>query len=240
VASRTRQFGLGGVLFLLGFLGAAALLQERLLERELPGRREALEALVARRAAAVRDLGRATRALEDELARVRNEAAADSGELRSLIAEVDRLSAVGGLEALRGPGLVLTVSDSRHAPVTREEARDFRIQDVDLQALLNAVWRAGAEAVAVNGRRVVATTAVRQAGDRILVNYAPVASPYRLVVIGDAPSLARRVARSEAARRFQVWGEVYGLGFDLRTGTDLHVPALGPPPNLDYASPERR
>ena len=238
-SSGRAQLGLAAVLFLLGFLASAALVQERLRERELPVQREALETLVARRQEAIRELARATRTLEDGLTAARTEAATGSAKLRELARRVEEAGALAGVHPMQGPGLVVTVADSHRVPATREETRDFRIQDVDLQALVNALWQAGAEAVALNGRRVISTTAVRQAGARILVNYGAVASPYRLVALGDPDILRAGLRASETGRRFEVWGQVYGLGFGVKSSNDLRVAALGSTPELHYASPER-
>jgi uncharacterized protein YlxW (UPF0749 family) len=134
--------------------------------------------------------------------------------------------------------VTITLSDSPRAPATRADSADLAIQDADLQLVVNELWRAGAEAVAVNGRRVVSTTAIREAGGAILVNYGAVASPYRVVALGRAESLARRLTGSQVARRFQVWTQVYGLGFDVSTVSSLRVPALSGIPVLSAAAPE--
>ena len=232
------QRGLAVVLLLLGFLVSAAFVQQRIRERELPERTEALRALVAQRQGAIQRLLAQARRLDAELRQVEDDVGRGSAELRELLAEVDRLRAGAGLAALRGPGVVVTMEDSRRAPATRADQADLRIQDVDLQLLVNELWRAGAEAVAVNGRRVVSTTAIREAGGAILVNYGPVVSPYRVVALGRADTLARRLSASETSRRFQVWTQVYGLSFDVATVSTLRVPALPGVPALTSAVPE--
>ncbi|MDQ4005084.1 MAG: DUF881 domain-containing protein, partial [Actinomycetota bacterium] len=149
---------------------------------------------------------------------------------------IDRLRARAGLAAARGGGLVVDVADSSEAPTTRGEVTDFRIQDVDLRQIANALWRAGAEAIAINGQRVVATTAVREAGGTILVNFSPVTSPYRISAVGDPTEMRARLDQGEVIRQFDVWEQVYGLGFSIRSASELTLP--GVETQLSWARPE--
>ncbi len=108
---------------------------------------------------------------------------------------------------------------------------------MDLQLVVNALWRAGAEAIAVNGRRVIGTTAIRKAGSAILVNYRAVSSPYRIVALGDPEALNRRLTESEIAERFDVWTDVYELGFTVERVDVLVAPALQGLQDLRWAAP---
>lgn len=230
--------GLALVMALLGFLVASAFLQERLRERAEPAQREELRALIEGRRSTIRDLSEEVASLSGRLARAQAEAARGSEEVRAVVRRVEQLEGVAGLSGLQGPGVVVELSDSDERPRTPEEESDLRIQDLDLQLVVNALWEAGAEAVAVNGRRVVATTAIRKAGQVILVNYRSVASPYRVVALGDPDSLARYLLASEIAQRFDVWRDVYGLGFSVAREDRLFVPPLGGRPELRWATPE--
>jgi uncharacterized protein YlxW (UPF0749 family) len=225
------------VLLVLGFLVSTGFVQERLRERQLPSRRQELEALVRQRQAEVRDLSAEVGELSDRLAGIQDRVALGSSRVREIVEEAEMLSAAAGVAGARGPGVVVELADSPRAPSTQGEAADLRIQDVDLQLVVNTLWQAGAEAVAVNGRRVVSTTAIRQAGGTILVNYRAVTSPYRLVAIGDADVLHERMTRSEVAERFGVWTEIYGLRFSVEEVVEASVPALRGVPDLQWARP---
>ena len=111
-----------------------------------------------------------------------------------------------------------------------------RIQDRDLQSLVNALWAAGAEAVSIGGQRLAPTTTIRAAGEAILVDLRPVQSPYTIAAVGDPGTLLPRFADSEAARRFQSYTGLYGIQFTVRAANDLRLPAATDP-DLRYASP---
>jgi uncharacterized protein YlxW (UPF0749 family) len=104
---------------------------------------------------------------------------------------------------------------------------DCRIQDVDLQLAVNALFGLGAEAVAVNGERVIATTAIRGAGRAILVNYRVLTPPYVVEAVGDRERLAREFAGTAIAGDFEAWKSRYGLGFGWEPASDLILPAYG-------------
>ena len=85
--------------------------------------------------------------------------------------------------------------------------------DRDLQTVVNGLWAAGAEAVAVNGQRLTALSAIRSAGDAILVDYRPLTRPYVVTAIGDPATLqaaVRRGARRPALRTLQ---QTYGIRY---------------------------
>lgn len=233
----SRGVGLAILLGAFGLLLGTGLVQGRLREERAPEERQDLARLIQARRATIAELSREVDRLSDRVRRIEDEASAGSGAVRRLTAGVARLRDLTGLAPATGPGLVVELGDSDREPRTREELTDLRIQDVDLQMVVNALWAAGAEAVTINGRRVVATTAIRKAGSAILVNYRAVSSPYRVIALGDPAGLAARLGSSEIAERFAVWRDVYGLGYRVTKGDTLHAPALRGARELRFAQP---
>jgi uncharacterized protein YlxW (UPF0749 family) len=228
---------LPAILMILGFLVAAAVAQERVREERQPEQVAELLDLIQARRQAIASLASETQTLGRRLDQVRATAGQDSAELRVMLERLERAEALAGVAPAAGSGLVVEVADSRDVPRTRGDVTDLRIQDVDLRLIVNALWRAGARAVAVNGRRVVSTTAIREAGDTILVNFSPVSSPYRVSAVGDPAALRSRLVESEIGRQFGVWEQVYGLGFHVRSAAEISVPGLGADAELSWASP---
>jgi uncharacterized protein YlxW (UPF0749 family) len=232
-----RGVGLAAVLALFGFLVATGLVQERMRQAGSPQRVAELARLVEARRATIDRLGSRVERLSAELGRLREDAGEGSRAVRGVVDRVEALRGRAGVETLRGPGIVVQLADSPQHPRTREEVTDFRIQDADLRVVVNALWRAGAEAIAVNGRRLASTTAIRKAGTVILVNYRAVSSPYRVAAIGEPRALRERLLASEIAERFEVWRDVYGLGFEVREEAVVEVGGLPGLPELTYAEP---
>ncbi|BFU44345.1 DUF881 domain-containing protein [Krasilnikovia sp. MM14-A1004] len=170
------------------------------------------------------------------------------------VARLRDLEAATGLASVHGPGAKITIGDGPTAvnPVTGKQSNDARVRDSDLQLAANALWAAGAEAIAINGQRLTATSTIRQAGEAILVDFRPVASPYEVVAIGP-DSLADEFRDGYAGRFFRELVARYGMSFDatgvhdvtLDAATELKLrvavpstpPVSGDPPSPGPDSP---
>lgn len=137
-----------------------------------------------------------------------------------------------GTVAAKGPGIVVTVADG---PDAATDPAAF-VQDSDLQGVVNALWSSGAEAIAINGQRLTATTAIRSAGSAILVDLVGVAGPYEVTALGNRNDLETGLARSSAAQQLSTLGSQYGIKTSVSTREDLVVPA-GPTRVLFSAQP---
>jgi uncharacterized protein YlxW (UPF0749 family) len=125
---------------------------------------------------------------------------------------------------------VVTVDDA-HGATAQDDGHIF---DQDLQRLVNGLWASGATAVAINGERMTATTAIRFAGDAILVDYRPLSRPYTVTALGDPRGMDTSFAGSPAARFFRTLKAAFGIRFDIRQEDSVRLPAA-PAPSLRYA-----
>ena len=123
----------------------------------------------------------------------------------AISAELGRLTAATGAEAMTGPGVTLTLDDALESgvgggsdPRNSTGFTDGRVTARDLQIVVNGLWQAGAEAMAVNGMRLTARSSIRFAGNALLVDFRPLTRPYLITAIGDPqalePSFAATVA----------------------------------------------
>jgi uncharacterized protein YlxW (UPF0749 family) len=147
---------------------------------------------------------------------------------------LDRLAAeeqAAAVVAVTGPGLLVTMDNAPPAadsdPVggSAEVAGAGIVQDGDLQMVVNALWSSGAEAISINGQRIGATTAIRQAGEAILVDQRPVAPPYDLSAIGDPEDLSNAFLRTPEAQAVAGLSKDYGLVFTFAREDELDLPA---------------
>lgn len=234
---RAQGLVIPAILLLMGFLITSALVEERRREAQLPSRTSELLGLIRTQEAGIDELSTEARSLSSRVRELQRSGAQESERLRAVLADVDRLRLPASAGAAEGPGVIVELSDSGDSPQTRGELTDLRIQDVDLRLVVNALWQSGAEAVAVNGHRIGGTSAIRSAGDRILVNFGPVTSPFRVTAIGDADGLESGLRETEISQQFDVWTQVYGLGFSVRSSRELTVPALEASDPLEWARP---
>jgi len=198
---------------------ARTVLQEQIVERQ--DRADALSRSIAR-----------TNAEVDAL-----QSQALAAQSPSLLATVQDDTVASGAAAVSGPGITVTVADASDAVAPDGTVDpDRRVQDSDLQNVVNALWAGGAEAIAINGQRLTSTTAIRSAGSAILVDFVGLASPYHVEAIGDPDALRSSFAASSASDQLKVLGESYGLESSVATDKHLDLEGGGPS-TLQHAKP---
>jgi len=132
-------------------------------------------------------------ALEAQVTDVRNKLEAyerTASEGRSLAEamgrELETLRIALGLKAMRGPGVVVRVADPKTQP---KGSNPVVVSYQDIVAVVNELWAAGAEAIAVNGQRLTATTGLSQVSGTVVVNLQRLTGPFDVVAIGDRATL---------------------------------------------------
>jgi len=230
--TRTRHTGLATFVVLLvpGLLLAIAVVHAQRGAPALARQHGQLVRAIHDREHTADRLRRQTAALRADVAGLRRERLAHSRRGRA--AERDLTTAARGaaLSAATGDGVRVTVDD---APA-RSGQPQARVYDRDLQTLVNGLWAAGATGIEVNGQRITSTTAIREAGSSILVDFCPVSPPYRLDALGDPDAIPARLADSTAGRRMNTLANGFGIRYDMHSADDLRLPA-GSGGTLRYA-----
>jgi uncharacterized protein YlxW (UPF0749 family) len=161
--------------------------------------------------------------------------------LRTTAVGQQALDALGSAERgaaavpVRGPGLLVTLANAPpnadSDPVGGTTAQDpaSLVRDSDLQLVVNALWAAGAEAISINGQRLGPTSAIRFAGQAVLVDFNPVTNPYAVKVIGDPDALSRNFIENPQVRALAGVYESYGMRFDFAKEKDLSLSAASLP-----------
>jgi uncharacterized protein YlxW (UPF0749 family) len=136
------------------------------------------------------------------------------------VAQLKDLESATGLAPVKGSGAKITLGDGPTPvnPLTGERNTVGQVKDTDLQLATNALWSLGAEAIAINGQRLTATSTIRQAGEAILVDFRPVSTPYQVVAIGPG-GLAKNFRDGYAGKFFKELVSKYGMSFDA---SDVH------------------
>ena len=147
---------------------------------------------------------------------------------------LDRATLTAGLVALRGPGLRVTLDDSLLDEAPTGNVNDLVIHSQDVQAAVNALWRAGAEAVSINGQRLVGTSAVLCVGNTLLLNGTVHSPPY---VISALAAQRDRFDADPLVRRLREDADAFGIRFAVSRDDSLDVPAYKGSTALRYARP---
>jgi uncharacterized protein YlxW (UPF0749 family) len=134
-----------------------------------------------------------------------------------------------------GPGLQITLADAPASSASGSGADprqgttpdQGRVLDRDLQSVVNGLWAAGAEAVSVNGQRLTARSAIRYAGQAILVDFRPLVPPYVVSAVGDAAGLQTRFAAGAAGAYLQALRDNYDVQAAIVPSANLKLPGAG-------------
>lgn len=155
--------------------------------------------------------------LQDKLKEMENEEARLD---RSEAYQEQRLLA-GGV-AVEGPGVIVTIDDSRTTAKAGENPNLYIIHDDDLLRVVNELRAAGAEAISINGQRLIAVSEIRCAGPTLSVNNVRSAPPYEIKAIGNKTNLANALKmRGGVAETLKVWG----IQLDITKSDEITVPA---------------
>lgn len=141
----------------------------------------------------------------------------------------DSRQEAAGLTALRGPGITVRMDDAPRRPdgsrPTGASADDLVVHQQDVQAVVNALWAGGAEAMMIMGVRIIATSAVRCVGNTLLLDGRVHSPPFVITAIGDPTRLQHSLDESRGVRLFRDAAADYGLGYEVRVEGDVTVPA---------------
>ncbi len=168
--------------------------------------------------AGVARLGQRTEAAAAEVTTLRASTVTAAESARALQGQLDDLGAVVGTAAVRGPGVRVVIDDAANGKPAGA------VVDTDLQLLVNGLWEAGAEAVAINGQRLTALSAIRTAGQAITVNYRSLTPPYTVSALGDPAVLPARLLETDAGQAFADLRNNFGVRFDVDTREELTLP----------------
>lgn len=155
----------------------------------------------------------------------------------ALVEELNKARAAAGFLPVKGPGITVTLNDSKKTVQPGEDPNQFLIHDEDLLKVVNELRAAGAEAIAINGQRLMANSEIRCAGTTILVNVNKIAPPFVITAIGD-PDLMESSLRIKGGivEYLEIWGIQVKIE-KTKDGKELTIPAYPGGFKFKYAVP---
>ncbi|MGB4273247.1 MAG: DUF881 domain-containing protein, partial [Propionicimonas sp.] len=141
---------------------------------------------------------------------------------------------------VRGPAVVVTLTDAPLSVKPAGVADDLLIvHQQDIQAVVNALWAGGAEAMSIQDERVTTRTGIKCVGNSVVLHGVPYAPPYVIAAIGDQARLEAALASSRYLATYRQYVTAYGLGYGQERRDDLTVPALSGSVDTRFAQAAR-
>lgn len=223
------KLGLAAGLVLAALVVTVGAAQARVAAPVVAKEREELIDRIESETAAADKLESGVDELRDEVGARQREALKESGD-------GDRTALLGilsGAAEVRGPGVELVVNDAEDTSAggngdprgTSGFSDTGRVRDRDMQRVVNGLWESGAEAVSINGQRLTALSAIRAAGDAILVDNRPLVPPYTVLAVGDGGELKRRFQESADGLYLDALKDSFGIRTSISVEDGLRLAA---------------
>ena len=116
---------------------------------------------------------------------------------------------------------------------------DLVVHQQDIQAVLNAMWSAGAEAIQMQDQRIIATSVPRCVGNTLLLNGRTYSPPYTIAAIGDAGAMQAAVAAAPVVILYKQYVVRFGLGYREEVKPDIQIVGHHEPDRTQFAQPPR-
>lgn len=181
---------------------------------------------------------RQVQGLRDQVDRLTAAQAPGNAVVRGLSDSGDTLAPVSGLQPVRGPVLTVSLDDAQRTADSLPKgftADDIVVHQQDVQAVVNALWAGGAEAMMLQDQRVISTSAVRCVGNTLILQGRVYSPPYVIRAIGNVPAMQQSLLVSPSVAIYREYVTVLGLGYDVTTAPAATFPAYAGTVQLEHA-----
>ena len=175
--------------------------------------------------------------LRQEVSERQQAVAAETDRLHSLQSELERQKILAGLTPVQGPGVTVVLDDSQVPIPAGVDSNLYIVHEYDLRDVVNVLWLAGSEAIAINDERLVSTSSVYCLGSTVIVNDTRLSPPYTIRAIGN-PKIQQDYLRNPGyLTALKEKQRLYGLRFQIESATGLTLPAFSGGFPSQYAGP---
>ncbi|MEV7992218.1 DUF881 domain-containing protein [Streptomyces sp. NPDC086077] len=223
------KLGLAAGLVLAALVVTVGAAQARVAAPVVAKEREELIDRIDRETAAADELESTVDKLREDVSARQREALKQSGGGD----QTELVGILSGAVEVHGPGVKLVVNDAKEATSGADSdprgttgfSDTGRVRDRDMQRVVNGLWESGAEAVSINGQRLTALSAIRAAGDAILVDNRPLVPPYTVLAVGDGEGLSTKFQNSADGLYLHALQENFGIRTSISSEGELRLPA---------------
>ena len=161
--------------------------------------------------------------------------------LAAMLRRAAELAGEAAMDPVHGPGLVVTLQDAQRDANGRfprdASPDDLVVHQQDIQAVLNALWSAGAEAIQMQDQRIIATSVPRCVGNTLLLNGRTYSPPYTITAVGNAAAMQAALAAAPLVILYKQYVVRFGLGYHEEVKPDVQIVGHSEPVRTHFAQP---
>jgi uncharacterized protein YlxW (UPF0749 family) len=212
------------VFIILGILLSTSFYTQQKWRLAFGSRKSKLALLVQRKRRQHNLLEKKLNGLRKQLRQYEREAAKNQGQLKEFTRQENSYKLLAGMTPISGKGVEIVIADAIDIPA-EQDANNYIVHDYDLQIIVNALWRAGAKAIAINNQRLSSVSGIRCAGSIVLVNSEPLGNPYKIQAVGDPKKLIKGLRTDEDAKQLLFnYAKTFGISVQIQS-KKVHLPA---------------
>lgn len=165
-------------------------------------------------------------------------------EVQRLQRQQEKRRGPAGLTAKTGPAVTVTLSDAPYDvdnPPNVDDINKLVVHQQDIQAVVNAMWAGGADAVTVQGQRIVSTTGIKCEGNSVQLQGVPYPQPYEITAVGSQERILAALENNSylAGYRTMAADPSVGIGWSLETRSRYTAPAFDGLLDITHAQVQR-
>ena len=167
----------------------------------------------------------------------------DSKQVDKAKEKAGKLAPAAGFTEVRGSGVTVTLSDAPADVINSSTQNDklLVVHQQDIQAVVNAMWSGGAQAITIQGQRIISTTGIKCQGNAVQLQGLPYSQPYVITAVGPIDDLTNSLMHDDYLEIYREDAAIpdVSVGWDMQIETQVVAPAYSGLSDLTYARPLR-
>ena len=138
--------------------------------------------------------------------------------------DIAYLKKISGQISVVGPGITVTIKDSEKDLENGQNPNDLLVHDIDILRLINDLRESGAEAISINGERVLPLSKIKCSGATITINTTTYGQPFRIKAIGNVESLMAAILSPQSYANLLKEG--YGIFVETKEENKILIDSI--------------
>lgn len=162
--------------------------------------------------------------------------AQDSAQIDKYLEQIAALALSSGMTEVTGTGIQVTLDDAAlGSQIPGVDPNALVVHQQDIQSVVNALWAGGAQAITLQGQRLVSTSGIKCVGSTVVLSGVPYTPPYVIQAVGNTAEMRASLNSTDSVQVFARYAQRFNMTFEVQRVSRITAPAYSSTPNLQYA-----